>query len=111
MAVTPQRARDLALALEGASEARHVDRVAFRTPKRIFATMAANGADLNFMFDPAQQEFYCEQAPRAFAPVQGGWGKMGITRCDLKQVEAGTFRGALAAAHARAMAPRPKRKR
>ncbi len=99
------------LALEDAGEAPHFDRIAFKTPKRTFATLAADGADVNFMFDLALQDFYCEQAPHAFAPVPGGWGKMGATRCDLKKVDAQTFRGALAAAHARAMAPRPKRKR
>lgn len=41
MAVTPKRARELALALEDASQAPHFDRVAFRTPRRIFATPRA----------------------------------------------------------------------
>jgi len=48
MAVTPKRARELALSLENASEAPHFERVAFRTPRRIFATLARSGVDLNF---------------------------------------------------------------
>jgi hypothetical protein len=108
VAVTAKRARELALALENASEAPHFDRVAFRTPRRIFATLARHGADLNFMFDHALQAQFCALAPRAIEPVPGGWGRMGATRCDLKQIDAATFSAALKAAHARANAPRTK---
>jgi hypothetical protein len=108
MAVTPARARKLALSLEDATEAPHFDRAAFRTPRKIFATLANDGRDINMMFDAATQEFYCEQAPKAFAPVPGGWGRMGATRCDLKAVDEATLLSALKAAHALA-APKAKR--
>jgi hypothetical protein len=109
LAVTAQQARELALSFDGASEAPHFDRSAFRTPRRIFATLGAGGADLNLMLDPVIQEFYCEQAPGAFAPVPGGWGRKGATRCLLHEVDPDTFRGALAAAHERANLPRARR--
>jgi hypothetical protein len=108
MAVTPQRARTLALALENATAVPHFDRVAFRTPRRIFATLALDGSDLNFMFDRLQQEHFCALAPHALAPVAGGWGRMGATRCDLRNIDAATFTAALKAAHTRANAPRAK---
>lgn len=108
MAVTAARARELALAMPDASEVPHFNRAAFRTPRRIFMTMANDDADVNFMFDSALQEFYVEQAPDAFAPVPGGWGRMGATRCLLRKVDLATFRSALAGAHARAAAPLPK---
>ena len=111
MAVTAPRARELALALEAVEEKPHVDRAAFRTPKRIFMTMAADRKSVNFMFDAGLQEHYCAMAPEAFAPVPGGWGAMGATTCTLKAVDLATFKSALAAAHARAMAPAPKAKR
>jgi hypothetical protein len=110
MAVTPARARLLALSFEAASEAPHFDRTAFRTPRKAFATLANSGIDINLMFDHATQEFYCEQAPHAMAPVPGGWGRMGATRCELKQIDETTLLSALKAAHALA-APKPKRKR
>lgn len=112
MAVTADEAKALALSLEGASAVPHFDRTAFRTPKRIFATLAADGSDLNLMFDPELQAFYCEQAPNAFAPVPGGWGKNGATRVLLAAADPATFRGALMAAHARAgLAPPSRRKK
>lgn len=108
MPVTPKRAKELALALADASSAPHFDRLAFRTPKRIFATLARDGSDMNFMFDLATQASFCEAAPLAMAPVAGGWGRMGATRCDLKKVDLTTFRAALTAAHLRALAKKPR---
>ncbi|HYQ40412.1 MAG TPA: hypothetical protein VER11_00540 [Polyangiaceae bacterium] len=111
MPVTAKRAKELALALENTSSYPHFDRVAFRTPRRTFATLASSGADLNFMLDTAEQRHFCELAPQAMAPVAGGWGRMGWTNCNLRAIDAGTFKAALLAAHARANAPRPRRAR
>ena len=111
MTVTAAEARALALALDDASETPHFDRLAFRTSRRIFATLSGDGTDINLMVDPDLQAFYCEQAPEAFAPVPGGWGRQGSTRCRLAVVDPATFRGALTAAHARAILPPPSRPR
>ncbi|NWG53262.1 MAG: MmcQ/YjbR family DNA-binding protein [Hydrogenophilaceae bacterium] len=107
MAVTPARARALALALPDAEERPHVDRFAFRTPRKTFATLAGDGRDINLMFDHALQEHYCAMAPEAFEVHPSGWGRMGITRCALKRVDAATLASALQAAHALAQ-PKPK---
>jgi hypothetical protein len=99
VAVSAERARTLALSLPQASEAPHFHRVAFRTPRKMFATLDASVPDLNLMFDPDLRDFYCEQAPEAFAPYPGGWGRMGATRCDLEAVDEATLVSALQAAH------------
>ena len=109
MSVDPERARELALALPGSSEAPHFHRLALRTPRKTFATLDAAARDLNLMFDPDLRDFYCEQAPHAFTPVPGGWGRMGITRCDLSAVDEATLVSALQAAHLLA-APKGKRR-
>ncbi len=109
MAVDPARARELALGLPAASEAPHFHRRAFRTPRKTFATLDPVARDLNLMFDPDLRDFYCEQAPHAFAPVPGGWGRMGATRCDLETVDEATLTSALIAAHQLA-APKAKRR-
>jgi hypothetical protein len=108
MAVSAERARALALALPQAREAPHFHRLAFRTPRKIFATLDAAVPDLNLMFDPDLRDFYCERAPETFAPVPGGWGRMGATRCDLAAVDEATLSSALQAAH-RLAAPRARR--
>lgn len=99
MAVSSGQARELALAFPAASEAPHFHRQAFRTPRKIFAALDTGARDLNLMFDPDLRDFYCEQAPHAFAPVPGGWGRKGATRCDLDQVDEATLISALQAAH------------
>lgn len=109
MAVSATRAKELALALSGASEAPHMHRLAFRTPRKIFATLDAAANDLNLMFDPDHRDFYCEQAPAVFTPVPGGWGRMGATRCDLIAADETLLLSALTAAH-RLAAPKPKRR-
>src|SRR6188768_3036796 len=111
MPVTAKRAKEFALSLDNTSEYPHFDRIAFRTPRRTFATLALNGEDLNVMLDAAEQKQFCELAPHAIAPVAGGWGRMGWTRCDLRAIDAATFKTALLAAHARANTPPPKRTR
>jgi hypothetical protein len=98
----------MALSLPLASEAPHFDRVAFRTPRKTFATLGTQD-DINLMFDPDLRDFYCEQAPEAFAPVPGGWGRMGATRCDLTQVDEATLASALLAAR-RLAEPKGKRR-
>jgi hypothetical protein len=107
MGVDPERVRSLALALPDASEAPHFHRLAFRTPRKIFATLDGAARDLNLMFDPDLRDFYCEQAPDAFSPVPGGWGRKGATRCLLDTVDEATLVSALRSAHQLA-APKPK---
>ncbi len=109
MAVDPDQAQALALALPGATEAPHFHRLAFRTPRKIFATLDVGARDLNLMFDPELRDFYCEQAPQAFSPVPGGWGRKGATRCELDTVDEPTLLSALQAAH-RLAAPTSKRR-
>ena len=109
MPVTAKRAKELALSLENASSYPHFDRIAFRTPRRTFATLALSGADLNFMLDAAEQRHFCDLAAHAISPVEGGWGRMGWTRCELRAIDAATLKAALLAAHARANVPPPKR--
>ena len=109
MPVDPARARSLALALPEASEAPHFHRTAFRTPRKTFATLDPVASDLNLMFDQDLRDFYCEQAPHAFTPVPGGWGRMGATRCSLAAIDEPTLLSALTAAH-RLAAPKRKRR-
>ncbi len=110
MAVSAARARELALALPLASEAPHFHLAAFRTPRKIFATLDETLPRMNLMFDPDLRDFYMEQAPEAFSPVPGGWGRNGATLCDLRLVDEATFVSALRAAHLRAE-PKPKGRR
>lgn len=109
MPVSAPRARQLALSLADVSEAPHFQRTAFRTPRKIFATLDAAAPDINLMFDQDMRDFYCQLDSRAFAPVSGGWGRRGATRCVLEAVDEATLMAALKAAHQLA-APRAKQR-
>ncbi|WP_236519342.1 MmcQ/YjbR family DNA-binding protein [Sandaracinus amylolyticus] len=104
-----QRFRELALSLEGAYEVEHFDRAAFRTKRRIFATLPPDAASANLMFDADTQEAICEALPDSFAPVPGGWGRMGATTVNLRTVSERDLERALRDAHARASEPTKKK--
>ena len=53
MAISKARVRKLALGLKGASEVVHMDRPAFRTTRKIFATVPPDAQAVNLMFDLA----------------------------------------------------------
>ncbi|CDN53941.1 Hypothetical protein RG1141_CH15980 [Neorhizobium galegae bv. officinalis bv. officinalis str. HAMBI 1141] len=86
--------RNLALSLEGTSEAPHFDRSAFKV-RRIYATLAADGLTANFRFTPDEQQFKCEMLPNAFSPVQNAWGRQGWTTAVLSELEEADLRDAL----------------
>ena len=109
--ISGPRLREIALALPDASEAPHFDRTAFRTPRRIFCTLPADGLTANLMLEPDVQMAVCEAFPTAFSPVPGGWGRMGATTVDLGVVSEANLKAALLEAHARASEPPPKRAR
>jgi hypothetical protein len=102
MPVTAARFRKLALALPGALEVPHMERAAFRTKQRIFATLPPDGASANLLLDRELQEAICDALPKSFAPVPGGWGRMGYTTVDLRTVSEPDLARALTEAHARA---------
>lgn len=108
MAVTKAKVRKLALALDGAVEVVHVDRPAFRTKRKMFATLPPNEDVVNLMFDVVTQEFFIEHAPGVIEPLPGGWGRMGMSRCNLKAADEALLHSALKAAHALA-APKPQK--
>lgn len=107
MAVSIAKVRKIALSFEGAFEVIHVDRPAFRTKRKIFATLPPDAPQLNLMFDRATQEFFCEQAPSVIEPLSGGWGRMGMCACDLKTADEALVQSALKAAYVLAL-PKPK---
>lgn len=102
--------RELALALEGTTEAPHFDRAAFKV-KRIFATMPPDGATANLKLEPAEQEMTCLMAPQAFAPVPNKFGLHGWTTVTLAAVTRAELAHALQTAWHHALPAKPKSSR
>ena len=89
--------RNVALALEGTSEAPHFDRRAFKA-RRIFATLAADGLSANIRFSPEEQEFRCSVQPDAYRPIPNKWGAQGWTIAELSALGVDDLRVALTSA-------------
>jgi len=68
----------------------------FRLNNQIFATLSAQkkGCGVLKLTTEQQQAFIAEQ-PTIFSPVQGGWGRMGMTYIHLNQAGESIMAGAL----------------
>jgi hypothetical protein len=94
------RFRAIACSLPGAEESAHMGHPDFRVGGRIFATLSgeARGRGVLKLTLDQQAEFVAE-LPEVFEPVQGGWGRMGMTYILLDRADEETMRGALLTAH------------
>jgi hypothetical protein len=92
--------RRLALALPEAVESSHMDHPDFRLNNRIFATLSGQEKGcgvLKLTLD--QQAAFIADQPHIFSPVQGGWGRMGMTYIQLDQADESIMAGALRTAY------------
>jgi hypothetical protein len=105
------RFRRLALALPGAIESSHMDHPDFRLNNRIFATLSGQekGCGVLKLTTEQQQAFIAEQ-PEIFSPVQGGWGRMGMTYIHLKEADESIMTGALKTAYQNLQAKQSQKK-
>lgn len=109
--VTAARFKKLALSFPDATEVPHMERMAYRTPRKMFATLAPDGRSANLLLSLEVQDAIVEAMPRAFAPVPGGWGRMGYTTVDLSAVDEVELLRALEEAHAMAAPKKPPLKK
>jgi hypothetical protein len=100
MAAGVDRFRKMACSLPDAVESAHMGHPDFRVGGRIFATLSGqeHGRGVLKLTVEQQAEFVAE-LPEVFEPVQGGWGRMGMTYILLDRADEPTMRGALATAH------------
>jgi hypothetical protein len=92
--------RKLALSLEGAIESSHMNHPDFRFNNRIFATLSAQEKGFGVLkLTVEQQQAFLADQPHIFSPVQGGWGRMGMTFIHLNQADESIMAGALKTAY------------
>jgi hypothetical protein len=92
--------RRLALELPGAIESSHMGHPDFRLNNRIFATLSAQEKGYGVLkLTPEQQQAFITEQPKSFSPVQGGWGRMGMTFIHLKHADEALIAGALSTAY------------
>jgi hypothetical protein len=92
--------RRLALQLPGAAESAHMGHPDFRLNDRIFATLSAQEKGYGVLkLTPEQQQAFITEQPHSFSPVQGGWGRMGMTFIHLDHADEALIAGALSTAY------------
>ena len=103
--------RRIAMGLEGTTSAPHVDRTAFKV-RRIYATLAADGASMNVDLTPDEQAFKVMMAPEIFSQIPNGWGLRGATTVDLTKISVAELEAVLILAweHGRAKEPIHKKR-
>jgi hypothetical protein len=89
--------REVALSLEGTTEAPHFERTAFRA-RRIFTTLAPDGLTANIRFPPEEQEFRREAQPDAYRRIASKFGDAGWTTATLAALSKEELRVALTSA-------------
>jgi hypothetical protein len=88
--------RAIACSLPEAIESAHMGHPDFRAYGRIFATLSGEARNLGVLkLTPEQQADFVAEMPEIFRPVEGGWGRMGMTYLDLARADEPTMRGAL----------------
>ena len=92
--------RRLALQLPQAVESAHMGHPDFRLNNRIFATLSGQERGCGVLkLTPEQQKAFITDQPRIFSPVQGGWGRNGMTYLHLTEADESIMAGALNTAY------------
>lgn len=100
--------RELALSMESVIEMPHFNRTAFKTNKKIFATLQDDAGIGMVQLSPASQSVYCAVDSAAIYPVPGGWGVKGSTYIDLKKIKKPLLKEMLSMAYNKAATPKKK---
>ena len=88
--------RRIALSLEGAEESSHMGAPDFRVQGKIFATLASQQQGFgNLKLTLEQQADFARELPDVFLPIQGGWGRMGMTHIRPAAAREDVLTGAL----------------
>jgi hypothetical protein len=89
--LTPDDFRRIALGMDGAVEGAHMGHPDFRAFGRIFASIRTDHRAGMVALTPEQQAALVREAPRAFAPESGAWGRQGCTRVQFDAVDEDTL--------------------
>lgn len=84
--MTRARFRKLLLALEGVEERPHMDRMAYRTKRKVFVTVGADSR-VNLLVAPEdKRKALLDSFPEAVFSL-GGWTRLGFVAVDLDTID------------------------
>ena len=101
--------RDVALAMQGATEGAHMGHPDFRANGRIFASLHTSDTTGMVKLAPEEQAEFLRLKPAMFTPSSGAWGRQGCTNVILAKADVRTLRQAMTLAWEAVMAMPAKR--
>ena len=99
--------RRIALGMKDAKESAHMGHPDFRAHNKIFATLHADMQWGMVKLTPEQQDEFVRDAPGAFVPEPGAWGRQGCTAVRLDSVDDELLGEAMTLARRNVPEPRP----
>ncbi len=95
--------RQIVLALPGVTEVAHFEKRAFRTKRKIFATLLETDALGVALLSPEEQYIYCKMDEKNIYPVPNKWGLAGATYLNLKSIKKTVLKEILLTAYQHAL--------
>jgi hypothetical protein len=108
--MTPNQFRKIALGMDGAIEASHMNHPDFRANGRIFATIHPDNKQGGLMLTPEQQHEFMGDHPGMFVPAPGAWGRAGATMVQFAAAEQEVVGEVVTLAWKNAMAKKPSKR-
>lgn len=91
--------RQLALSFPETTEQPHFEKAAFRSKKRIFASLSEAENIATVKLSEIDQSVFCEYDETIVYPVPNKWGKQGWTHINLKKVSKSMLKDLLTTAY------------
>jgi hypothetical protein len=107
--LTARDFRRIVLGLRDTIESAHMGHPDFRVNGRIFASLTSDETRGMVVLTPEQQQRFVREAPSAFEPESGAWGRAGCTRVHLPSADEEAVGEAATLARQNAIAKGPTR--
>jgi predicted DNA-binding protein (MmcQ/YjbR family) len=95
--------RQLALKLPGVTEVAHFEKRAFRTKRKIFATLLEVDGLGIALLTPEEQYIYCKMDDKNIYPLPNKWGLAGATYLNVKSIKKSILKEILLTAYQHAL--------
>ncbi len=100
--------KKIALSFEDTAEQPHFEKLAFRSRKKIFATLLESESIGVALLTPAEQYVFCKMDGKNIYPVPNKWGLKGATYLNIKNLSQKILKEVLKTAYNISLGPGTK---